>query len=674
MSDVRSSDGAHAYYSRAFSELQDEYAKHADESKSAQEKELDRLENAHKRQLSKLEAQNEEILRNIRDEAEFSYQKHERGHRDELSNLKKQIYDRTGRVTRVEADALKDEVNRVVQDRQEVLDHERTRSAAAERAYASKFEDASKQREAELSRAIEIARDNARASSARSPASSARASQSELTDVNRERLLDMQELKQRYESAAREVAHEYERKGSKEEESLASRAEDRNRAIDRKLEKNARAMREAHAREVGNLRKQNQELSRINDVNAKGVAEERYRATRDFENVNRRREADIISTYDDQIEAMKTKQRENESYLSSSGNRAVDDRNTYYTKLLREKEQEFHDERTTLNSEFIKDRAALVDQNKKTVNHLESRGEKKMEMADHARSQALKEQAELFREQHAQARSQAESDKQLLQKELQYRKTSSNIDSVSPAAEEALRNRITREQMMRDETKNARDESTAERIKEEYSRRVADAINDKNATKTLLARELTSERTNNAAQQAAQVTELEHLTGERLRNQEQDHERQAEIRNRSHADELGKQRKIYEDVLAQARLDSSTRLQTQAQDHDFKMRMAQREYSSQIQTLNRTHAKEMSDQKAQHDAQVNELQQSLLQARQDSDKRVRQTIEEQTRNYEQRIAQLEQSHKERERNLVQNYETEIDKIRQSNAILAQKKS
>ncbi len=681
MSSVSPLDGGYQYQSKAVAELEDEMRLQAKRSREQYDKALASSQEKHDAEFQRRSEQMDRTVQNVRDGAAENVSRERQSAAGEINRLKQATYDKWGRYNGEEADVIKTQFDEAKGAWAHQHENDKRNLQDSEENYDKRLSELNREHAANLERVVQEAHDSASETYTKTYQNQRNANseqqkkaEKDYEDLNRARMDDQNFQRRETSRLINDQRLDFQHRIQKLNANNDARASEQGATYDDRIEAQTRALNDSHAEEAKVLRDKVKEYTSYVNEHTKGRAEGNYEATTEHEQEWKDRERNIVAGYEREIAKLKRGANETESYLARVNNETIRDKDAYFAKIIRGTTQDNYNAQKSISDTFNRDRSELVYQQNRDKEQTRASHESQLRGANEAREVALQNQAKAYQETIAQSRTTNEDKIKILEENIQRRSTSADASLVSPAAEAGIRATVQGEYEKTFEQERERNKGFLDGVHRGYSDRLQDTIVAGETKQAQLHQELTTEQHRSRKDLLQHIQDGEFTRNNTLRNQEQDHQREAQNMNRSYALMLERQRKQYEEIIAAQKSDSSTRLQSQRQEAEFANRVAQREYAANQNELIRDYEKRLTDQKLLQDDQLNDLRQVTDRSIRERERKERANLEEQARSYEQRISQLEVQQKERERYLTQHYQDEIDRTRRSNDLLAKKKS
>lgn len=677
------SDGGYNYYQKSLTDLEEELKAEAQRKDQVREDRAREMEESHKRDLQKRDEDFQRTAEDIRNNAHESVLKDREHSQAEADKWRAQLYDKFGKVGRADAELLQDQLRVLKDQTADDRQHDRTALENQEKIFHERMEEAGKDSNLKTEKAVQRTHQAAAADySILSEARKKETSQSQeealikKNEQNSQHLAELNYQRRLLDNARNEMERSFTHRLNKSEEADHSRFENQERAFKEKAESAARNLRDSHAQETQAIRDQVKERIGNETGYFKGFGDGRAQSIREQENDWRLKQRQLGDSYAAETRHLEQKTREAQDYYSRLAGQAIHDKEARYTDLIGRQNEENRTLIQDVTDAFQNAHDQTKSHNKMDMEKMQTRLEDRMTQANLEKGEALEGQAKTFNESLKNVKQAHDEQLGLIQKE----KVANGIDrgptsmDVTPAAEAALRKTYMKEYEKNLAAEQDRHARQTDSIQTEYAYRLQSAQGKSQTEQTLMARQSASERQQDKTQFLDYVDDKTVENNIKIRNQEDAHNREVDVLSRNNAKLLDRQRREYEEILQAHRYDSSAKIAAARQQGEYNYRTLQREMSIKENEMVRDYTKRLADQKAEYDAKMEEVKLVSDQAVRETEKKTRVALDEQERYHEQRIAQLEASHKERERYITQVYQDDVEKVKRSNALLAQKKS
>jgi hypothetical protein len=668
-----------------------DYQQRVDELTEEQQIEKKRTDERHARQLEALEkkhaarmAEKDDVhtraIETAKQNANGRAESQERAQREELKRMQAQMYDRSGRLNAEIVDA-KNEIRRVNEDWTARKEREEIQAERNDRTLENKFKELHEKASSDAERAANKAREAANQTLSALQAQDRgnylgfkkqleKKYQTMETQRQDEVAYLTKEMKHALDQQDRQ--HDMELKAAEEatQRRIASSVEVSNRRADRESE----SAREAFAAENTKLREQVRKLVGIERETQSARADARADAIREWEGERRAREFKLAEAYESQLQKTKEELSKIERRFGLEMDRNIREKGVEFAKTLQKTNQARFDEKKDLETQFERASNEMEIQLRREREQSDRALQRQAERAEGARTSALQTQAQAYQDTLSkQARNYKDQLNQMSTK-LQESETTSDPTKVSPAAENAIRHSITEQYekvLATEKDRNARDrDSLRSNLTQELSR----VREDRDASVLSVSQKaaLEADHSRTALLQLSEESELQKRQA--LQSKDDDHQKIVDNLQRTYAVTLDRQRRQYEELLQNVKLQSDSRVAAIRQESEFSERMLQRKSNADLTFNSREYEKKLAEQKALYDDLLNLAQEESEKKLRESEREKRLALEEQSRMHEQRTKEMELQSKERERTVTAAYEAQLDKVRQSNARLIQKKS
>lgn len=680
MPSVTPSDGGYNYYQKTLSELEDELKTEAKRSREREKAATESLEAAHKRNLADRERQAERTINEIKDSANRTIAQERDYNKNELDRIKANTYDKWGRFGGVESDVARQQL----QDLRQATDAERDKASRdlrlAEDHYAERMEEAARGYEERLEKNAAAARDSANKSYSSAYqgekaeyAQFKEEAEKKYGELTQEHLEELRQERKRSERAINDSRLDFDRKAKTLRESNDDRFEKLDNAYQQRVTHATQNLNDSRDAETRQLRDQVKELldSETRYIKEKGQGTQD--AIDEYDRDWRAKERNTVELYEREIDKLKRSAKEQDRYFTHLNNKNLRDKDAYFTGVISQVNLDNRQEKKDLEETFKKDRGQLELQLHRERDQSRLSREKALNEASMERARLLEVQAKNY--QDTMERQHRSSDEQIkkLQAEINYRNTSDDTTVISPAAEAAVRKSMIGEYEKVLGAERDRNDRNVDSMQREYTRRVNDTVEEKRSSETQIRKQNNVDREIERNRLLAHIQDTEFMKDQGLRHKEYENTKMVDNINRNYANILENQRREFNDVITSAKTEAAFQMNSMRQQHDFETKMAHRTFTAKQNELIREYDKKLADQKAEYETQLGDMKSQTQLALRDAERKTKQALEEQQKSYEQRLAQTEYQHKERERYMTENFQDQLEKVKRSNALIAQKK-
>jgi len=432
-------------------------------------------------------------------------------------------------------------------------------------------------------------------------------------------------------------------------------------------------LKQVHTEETDKLRQSIKELSTMNRGVEKQKAEALAKSIRDNENEWLMKQRRLTEGFETDIENLRRANTDTEARMSQKNHESTRNAEDHFTKVVQQQMLDSHQKLKEAEGSFSTEIKNMKKMRAQENDSIQAAHSSRMEAAHKSREDALEAQSKSARDTLNRQRKADEEKINDLQKQLTRQRAPDDSSNISPAAEAVVRKNIVKHYDKSLQAEIDRNREALERVNITNTERQRAMRDDKEEALTVANRENAAQRTNERSLFINQLHESETDKKLALNQMDQQHLRGSEKLTRNYSILLERQRRDYENVIADLKAESTTKLQTERQENSFKMKLLQRAASERQSEVAHEYQRQLADQKVDYDFKIDELKNQARMDLKDAEKRTKQALEDQSKSYEQRIAQLESQAKERERYLSQAHQDELDKVRRSNALLLQKK-
>jgi hypothetical protein len=407
-------------------------------------------------------------------------------------------------------------------------------------------------------------------------------------------------------------------------------------------------------------------------------ADDRARAAVDRgiqqENFRKKEVEGINSSYQRDMKRLNRNQDSRDNYYSKVVDDVTRDKDRQYTDIIRNTDQSHASELQNLERSFDayssqvqkKQQEESARRDEVLNNQIQAMGEEK--------ETALINQAKNYQTSANVQREQDQDTIKELEKSVQKTKTSEDISSVSPAAEENIRKKISKgyEKTLR----TARDQQN--QIQEEMYGRHREEINEaREGYQSALTRanhEFESLQSRQSKEFFGSMVENEMDTNSKLQEKEAQSDRQAESLHRHYSRLLDRQKRGYEDAFDANRIIAQNKVNDVRQESELALRVAHKDYVSKANLIVKDYEKKLADQKETYENKLDDIRTKNSMELHNSEIKQKLELETQAKGYDQKLAQIQVQAKERERVISQNFQDELDRTKRAYELVLQKKS
>jgi hypothetical protein len=641
---------------------------------------MNTLEENYKADLRNKEKAMQETADDIRNNSSKELSRERENSRSEIDRLKRETYDRNGRYNGLEAQ----EANQQLRETQKALQEEQSQHQKALRAqddnYDHRLEEIQADNTDRQEKLAQSSRDSALEAYERMAKNQSKyyddvqdAARKRYQEITESMMSDNRAQRQNATHAIGQAKQDFDHRTHSLEQSYQNRIDDMNYEHQRDLTHAEAASLASHKLETDALRAEVKDLLSTNK-GSEGLGDQTANAIRNIENESRRKQQLVVDNYDREIADLKDQAKRTENGIARTANEAIREKDAFYADVLGKHAEEEHKNQKIFEDSFnqYRDQADYLRQ--KQRDQTNARFEQvSQDAADHL-ANVLLEHANTSNANLNKQRKDDLTQINTLERELQYRKTSADASSASPAAEETIRGLAEKEFNKRLDAERTRNASQTDTLQTNLNRRYLDTVAERDARETTMVKQNMADMQGQRREFINHISDVEFLRDAALHTQQQAHDRENEKMTHDFSTTLERQRRQYEEILQTLKSETQDKIEAMRQESDFNMKMAQRTFSMRENELIRDYEKKLSDQKTDYDKLIDDIKAQAEHELRESERKNRIATEELTKNYDRRLAQSELQQKEHERNLTKSYEDEMDKIRRANALLIQKKS
>lgn len=439
-------------------------------------------------------------------------------------------------------------------------------------------------------------------------------------------------------------------------------------------QKDAQTLRDAHARETGELRDQVHaalELERRYSADRADGRQEGYREVED-EFLDQRRI--LEQQFQSELNSQKQKSSGREEELRAKHAEVMREHEQTHTDRIRRQEAEHMLNRRELGDAYDEN----IDQITKRTEGTEARFHDKLayqrESQARAYDRTVRNQARHYEEQLARSRTAGRESAEQLEAELLEARTMPDPRRIAPVAYQKIQDAA---RTQADEIIKTRETQHAETLRA-AKERARQTYEDQNHQHAYEVSRLNREKTRNELMAQTRVNRVASEAEERVQSIRVDKEREMTrtlgSNNRIHSREMELTRRNYEEIVANLRNEHEDKLLLIRDQMEFENRMLRRASANRENELTRDYEKRLDETKADSSEQLKRAQADAENRVRELEERQRDELNRMTAIHDRRVAQLEQQFENRERMMARNYQDEIEKLKRANAHLLAKKS
>jgi hypothetical protein len=459
----------------------------------------------------------------------------------------------------------------------------------------------------------------------------------------------------------------------------------------------------AHDKKEANLVKKLDDVGRVNDDQLKIFKDNQRRA---FErigeegkklNAENQKQADAQAriAIDHNIERDTLSKREieqvNKNYQDQVDrfNRTMETRDNHYADLVDniagQKDKEYNEviQRQNQNqAEQVRDLEKSFEKYassaKKVTKNEEVRRDQVLDQQiksmQEDKERGLQAQAKNYQEANTIQRKRDQATIKDLEGNLQKDRTSADVNLVSPQAETALRNTISKGFEKTLISERERNQEITKDLYQHDNENLIDAKEEFQSQITRANKEFNRAQASDRKEYYGSLLDAEMETQNRLHEKDAQSDRQTEAIHRHYSRLLEKQKRGYDNAFDSTRLVAQNKINDVRQEAELNLRLAHKEFVTKTNLMVKDYEKKMSEQKDNYEAKLDDMKTTNAMDLHNMEIKNKIELDSQAKNYETKIAQFQVQSKERERIVAQNFQDELDRTRHAYDLVLQKKS
>lgn len=477
----------------------------------------------------------------------------------------------------------------------------------------------------------------------------------------------------------RQLAQEYEnskdvaRLNNEKYKAVEESSRENSKAINQDAEAQTENLRASHREEVGKLREQLRDMTATDKQDAARKAEATTKDIRDNENAWLLKAQHLSSEQDRELNHLRSKAREIESYYASANAATLRDQEQGFTDTMKRQNTEHHNENKLARQEFavqVKD----LQKQRKLENEANDRSTRaQLKGAQEQQTLSMEKQSRSYQDLISRTRESQNAEVSALQRSLNLQQTSQDTLLIPPQVETNVRNAVIKEYEKQFDAEKDRNKRGADYQTKASTEKLQDVLREEQTKFTRANQQGEQTRASERKMALNHIHEIDFEKKAAIREHEIQSERANQTITREFGLSLDRQRRDYESMIENMRNDASVKLQAQRQEAEFNTRMKLRDLQARQSETVRQYEKRLVEQRGELNLQIEDLKQKTQNDLREAERRGKQSLEEQSRQYEQRIAQLESQHKERERYMESTFQEEVDRVRRANELFVKKK-
>lgn len=674
-------DGGYQYYKKDVDAVEQDYKKQLDHHREKEDTRAVRAQEALASEREKIEARAATAIKAAKENANDVISRDRDLSKREIERVKAQTYDKFGRYQGNEADVIKQQLSNTKDTIDDMNRNHKRTVDNLENTYATRAERKDREKSDEIEQVVKTQRDalaaasdyerNARKEMERNQAYESQRKyqmldEHRISEVNAERNHTkdaIEDLKDGYATRMAQYSKDEDYKNEKIRDSFRLGAE---RSINNQ--------RNAHRKEVNELRSEVKEMTTaaVQDHARLGEATQRYE--RENARDNQRQLERVVADRDMNLERARDRVSAAEDHHEQNSREMIRDKENFYADVVRNQTDEAFAREKELRETYERSFEEMQIRARKDREQASEAMVRNATEASEDRDKALTYQARAYNDTSNRERKNKDDQINMLQTELQRKNTSSDPNDISPSAEAAVRNAVTREYEKTYAVDRERTQQALDSTVESYQNRMQDAISDQETMEADRTRRMTADHHRERADLLFQVQDSETRGQMATRDIESQSEREKEKLIKSYSSQMERQRKTYEGLLEKTKNDGQNNTLNARREADLQFRLIQRQTAADRAELVRGYERQLADQKVDFDAKIADVKSASELATRELERNHRTELEQQAKNYEFRIAQLDQQQKERERHLASTYENQLERNQRANERIAARRN
>ena len=435
---------------------------------------------------------------------------------------------------------------------------------------------------------------------------------------------------------------------------------------------------------LGHLTRQNAEdnrrlVAQMKEMSDSGTGAEKSRAdvneklSKNFRENEKLKIRQLENDYNEELAKFKRGSDNREDYLLDHTEKTMKEKENYFADRIREQNNLNNANLSRLQNTMGTQIGDLEKQGRESRDRADNTHSETLKQAGQDKKNALDKQANAFRETLNRQRANDEAEMSIMNKELKERRNPNDMNQISPAAENKVRQSVIREY---EKTLGTELDHHKERLGEaqrKYTESITETTNDYREKEADRARQeaLTSQADKNNFLNSNLEIDFNAKNTVRTERLMNDRERETMRRNQEIFTE--RQRKQFEFVIQNDRAEAASRLNAVRQANSQELQNQHRLFAQATNDLVRDYDLKMEDMKTGYENQIENLKLEMTMVKHDLERQLKENSALQTKDFESRFAKQDVQNKERERYISQNYEDKIDKLKRGYE-LSKKKS
>jgi hypothetical protein len=392
------------------------------------------------------------------------------------------------------------------------------------------------------------------------------------------------------------------------------------------------------------------------------------------ENQSRREIRQMNESYQAQLDKQDKNLRNKDQYYGSLAAETVAQKDRQYNELFKNQNIDHKRDFENLEKNF-ETRATNMEQRAKQEEARRDEVASRQAIENSlAREKALQEQGKNYQEAISDQRKNNLDTIKQLQDTLQKTKTTSDINLISPSAEEGMRKALTENFEKTFSAEREKHKELTTELAENKASALAEAREDYQDQITKANRAYAASQALERSENYGNLLDSEMETEAKLQDKGWQSARQTEVLHHHYGRLLEKQKKDSDNAFDSSRILAQNRINEIRQDSELALRMAHKDYVAKANILARDFKKKLADQKENYDIKLDDIKSQSSKELRIAEMKNRADLEAQAKHYEFRIAQNQAQSNERERVISQNFQEELDRTRRAYELVIQKKS
>lgn len=666
-------------YSNRISEAEDYYRDELRRVRTDSEERLDEIEETYREDLVDREEEVEETADSYREQNQRLIARQKEIAQEEVKSLKRELYDRYGKVAASEAKIVKDQLDVSEKERKSQLESSKVQLNEAAQTYEDRLGEINREFDERMDKNARIARDSALTAynelaedEGEALMQARKEQQAEYQRTQREQALERNNLRREAQRMVDEVVSDYSNQMDGVRRAHDVRNTKAEKSLARRLENTIKTMNDAHSQEAAQLRTERDDVLERMALEGKGYADGMANAIRDYNEEHRQKIATIQELTDNKVAQLSEANKATERHLAGITDRAIRENEEKFTRIINQNNKSALFEKNNMATQFEYAMTNLQDQSEAEKEMMLTNFEERMSDAAIDRENALKNQARVAQD-TLRVRSESLNDRiDQLEADIQLRTTSPDPNFVSPSAEENIRNGVIREYEKVFSQNQEQEQREFNAIQQSHYDDIQTIQNNHAQLISGREQQLAGESEQQKRELLQVIHELEMQNTEIQQKQAGVLQRQEDQLSRNYQQIIDRMERVNEENANAMRTQFAGRLRELREEADFSEKMAQRDFNLTQAETNARHQREVREMEDDYEALLDHMKAETSRQLRELDLTHKNDMSLQAQTYEHQIRQLEQQMEEKERNMVLAYEDQLEKVRRANARLAQK--